>query len=167
MQSRFVQAMEYGEAMAKPEITNREEIMVGKCLLRGALLFLFLSILFTFNAYSMVRDHAIVIDGSYSDWAPALIDPENFVTDLSQEQGDPDSPGTSDRDLRSFGVTWDSTNLYLYFRRTFSGTNSMTLLAYVDADHDYDLDGNDFILRFDFNGATPAFAQLYRYIPSK
>src|SRR5439155_13261739 len=75
---------------------------------------------------NIVVQRPIAIDGGFVDWAPVLVSPSNYVDDLSVEQGDPDSPGGSDRDLRAFAVTWDATNLYFYFRRTFSANNSVT-----------------------------------------
>ncbi|MFC2172105.1 hypothetical protein ACFLU6_05675 [Acidobacteriota bacterium] len=126
----------------------------------------FVLLLFSQPSFPLVRDVAIQIDGSFEDWAPVLNDPENYVTDLSEQQGDPDNPGSSDRDLRSIAVTWDSNNLYIYFRRTYSGSNSITFLLYADLDYNGVLDTNDGILRYDFNGATPGFRQFYAYVPS-
>ena len=76
-----------------------------------------------------IVQRSITVDGDMLDWAPVLVSPQNYVSDPSVEQGDPDMPSSSDRDMRAFAVTWDATDLFFYFRRTFSGNNSITYLV--------------------------------------
>ena len=82
----------------------------------------------------------ITIDGDLDDWTEVLLDRPQTSADRSLDQGDPDMPGQDQRDLRGIAVTWDANNLYLYFSRTGSGTNSFNAIFYLDIGHDGLLD---------------------------
>ncbi len=111
--------------------------------------------------------HSITVDGNVSDWGDVLTDPENVVADAGSfsDPPDPDAPGTADRDLRGVAFTWDSTNLYFFFRRTLSGNSSFDFLAYIDLGHDGRLHSSDVILRLSYSGNAYSGGELRRYVP--
>ena len=107
----------------------------------------------------------IAIDGDLDDWTEVLLDRPQTAGDQSLEQGDPDAPGQAQRDLRGVAATWDPTNLYLYFARTGSGTNSLNAVFYLDVGHDGLLDAGDRVAFFKFTGSNFGGLDLYEYVP--
>src|SRR5690349_13452436 len=105
----------------------------------------------------------ITIDGNLDDWTGVLIDRDQKVADRSLAQGDPDAPGQAQRDERGVAFTWDATNLYLYFSRTGSGTNSYNAIFYFDLGHDGQLGGTDKIAFFKFSGSSFQSFELDAY----
>ena len=96
----------------------------------------------------------ITIDGNLDDWSDVLLDRDHKVADRSTAQGDPDNPTQSQRDQRAAAFTWDATNLYLYFSRTGSGTNSFTAIYYFDLNHDGFLSASDRFVFLKFAGSS-------------
>jgi PKD repeat protein len=107
----------------------------------------------------------ITIDGDLDDWTEVLLDRPQTTSDKSEAQGDPDVPGQAQRDLRGVAVTWDATNLYLYFSRTGSGTNSFNGIFYLDIGHDGLLEAADRVLFLRFSGSSFNGADLHEYVP--
>ena len=109
---------------------------------------------------------SITIDGNMDDWAGVLSSADNTMSD-PVGTADPDNPGTANRDVNLFGYTWDTDNVYLYIRRTSTGTNSVHYLAYVDVDNSGTMSDIDRVVDFDYNGT--AFQQgasgAYAYVP--
>jgi hypothetical protein len=92
----------------------------------------------------------ITIDGSFTDWDGVLADPDNVANDTILPD-DPDVVGQADRDLDQVAATWDSTYLYLYWRRTASGSRQVVQYAFIDCDGDGLLQSTDKVGIFGFN----------------
>ncbi len=106
----------------------------------------------------------ITIDGNLDDWTEVLLDRDQKVADRSAAQGDPDMPSQAQRDERGVAFTWDATNLYLYFSRTGSGTNSFNAIFYMDYGHDRVMHAaTDRVAVFKFTGSSLNSYELYRY----
>ena len=110
----------------------------------------------------------IQVDGAMPDWFTVLASPENTVSDRAWDQGDPDKPPTGTVDLRVFAVTWDSTNLYLYHRRTVRGPSSLKMitLAYIDVNHDGKMGNGDHIFAALYKSGGMAENGLFAYVPN-
>ncbi len=138
------------------------------CFLFSLVLFFFLVQVF---AYSLTLA-SITIDANFSDWQPVLSDPDNVIED-TVGANDPDyydttrSPGsfTSDRDLVRAAFTWDSNNLYFYFRRSAAANREINWLIYLDRNNDGVLTSTDRIIRFKFNGISYWGGFVYVYNP--
>lgn len=96
----------------------------------------------------------VTVDGNLADWTDVLLDRDQKIADRSLAQGDPDLPSQSQRDERGVAFTWDATNLYLYFSRTGSGTNSFNAIFYFDLGHDGLLSSADRIALFKMTGSN-------------
>lgn len=107
----------------------------------------------------------IVIDGDLDDWSEVLLDRAHVVADRSLAQGDPDMPGQSQRDERGVSFTWDDFDLFLYFSRTGSGTNSFNAVFWIDLDHDRLLESSDRVAFFKFSGNTFSGVDVHAYQP--
>lgn len=109
----------------------------------------------------------ITIDGNVSDWDAVLANPMNYQTDLSEEAGDLDNPGTADRDLVNFAYTWDNQYLYFYFRRVNTGKNQVSMIVYLDYDLDGYMNATDKVIKFVWFGSNAKYdSDLYNYIPA-
>lgn len=91
---------------------------------------------------SALTSTTINIDGDLTDWAGVRADPANSSRDTQLSDPDPDFPGQPDRDVFLVNATWDSTYLYLAFRRTSGGTKAIVFAAYIDRQGDGLLQGN-------------------------
>jgi len=105
---------------------------------------------------------SINVDGDMTDWTGVFIDPENAVTDAGEFSGDPDNPG-ADRDLRAFAMTWDDANLYFWWRRTLSGSNSVAFFVYIDLNFDGMMSSTDMVAWYRFSGGSFQTSELYYY----
>lgn len=150
-------------------------IKEGQFLKKGLCFFIALFISFVLLqvlAYALTLT-SITIDGNFSDWQAALSDPVNVVSD-TVGANDPDyydttrSPGsfTADRDLVRAAFTWDSNNLYFYFRRSAAADRTIDWLAYIDRNNDGVLNSTDCIVRFKFNGTVYRGGWIYVYRPA-
>lgn len=108
----------------------------------------------------------ISVDGQFADWAVVLADPQNSVSDGAKGAGDLDDPGQTSSDLRSFALTWDATNLYLYFKRGTTSQSGITCMIYLDADHDGLMETGEPLLFYSFNSAGFQGFSLYAYTES-
>ena len=109
----------------------------------------------------------ITINGVLTDWDGVLTNPNNFVTDLTLLQGDPDVPGTSDRDMTKFAYTYDNTNLYFYFGRLAFGRNQISAIVYVDKNLDAAMSATDRVAKFVWSGSTRNYdSDVYNYLPA-
>lgn len=107
----------------------------------------------------------ITIDGDMADWTPVFGGGVNTVSD-GQGADDPDNPGTSSRDLDRVSATWDANYLYVYLRRTITGSNAVNYVVYIDRDGDGKLENTDMVVRYAFSGSTFQEATLTWYAPS-
>jgi hypothetical protein len=113
-----------------------------------------LSAAFPFSAQptSALTSAPIVVDGVMNDWAGVLADADNAISDTIIPN-DPDPVGQGDRDIDIVAATWDSDNLYLYWRRTSSGTRAVVLYAYVDLDGDKLMQATDVVVILTFGNS--------------
>ncbi len=153
----------------RPNQNKGKEIKKAACFLVSLVFFFFLVQVF---AYSLTLA-SITIDGNFADWQPVLSNPGNVIED-TVGSNDPDyydttrSPGsfTSDRDMVRMAFTWDSTNLYFYFRRTADANREINWLIYLDRNNDGIFTSADRIIRYKFNGITYNGGWVYVYNPS-
>ncbi|MDZ4180006.1 MAG: hypothetical protein U1E29_12370, partial [Coriobacteriia bacterium] len=87
-----------------------------------------------------------------TDWAGVLADADNAISDTIIPN-DPDPVGQGDRDIDIVAATWDPDNLYLYWRRTSSGTRAVVLYAYVDLDGDKLMQDTDIVVILTFGNS--------------
>ncbi|MBI4148401.1 hypothetical protein HY490_03865, partial [Candidatus Woesearchaeota archaeon] len=74
-----------------------------------------------FGSTTLIKK-TITIDGNTNDWAAILDNAVQVRTDPTLEQGDPDQPGTADRDMTKFAYTQNQSHLFFYFERLAKGT---------------------------------------------
>ncbi|MFH1064083.1 MAG: hypothetical protein V1729_03315 [Candidatus Woesearchaeota archaeon] len=109
---------------------------------------------------------SISIDGDMSDWDAILANPNNYVTDLTEQTGDPDDIQTSDRDMTVFTYTYDPTYLYFYYHRTYSGSRQVSMIVYLDYNLDGYMKSTDKVVKFVWSGTNRQYdADLYDYVP--
>jgi len=87
-----------------------------------------------------------------TDWDGVFLDADNAVLDTTGP-GDPDTPDQPDRDLDLTAATWDEQNLYLFWRRTTSGTRAVTMFAYIDRDGDGVMRSGDVVAIMGFSNS--------------
>jgi len=108
----------------------------------------------------------ITIDGNMEDWFAVLSNTNNYRHDEPSGSGDLDVVGTADRDLTEFAYTWDSQYLYFYFKRVSSGTNVISVMAYLDYGLDGYMNSTDKVIKFVWHGSNGQWdSDLYNYNP--
>jgi hypothetical protein len=108
----------------------------------------------------------ITIDGNVNDWFAVLSNSNNYRHDEPSGSGDLDVVGTADRDLTEFAYTWDSQYLYFYFKRVTSGTNVISVMAYLDYGLDGYMNSTDKVIKFVWHGSNGQWdSDLYNYNP--
>ena len=108
----------------------------------------------------------ITIDGNVNDWFAVLSNSNNYRHDEPSGSGDLDVVGTADRDLTEFAYTWDSQYLYFYFKRVTSGTNVISVMAYLDYGLDGYMNSTDKVIKFIWHGSNGQWdSDLYNYNP--
>jgi exosortase family protein XrtG len=110
--------------------------------------------MFALTPTHALTSETVTIDGSFDDWVPVKADPDNMLQD-TVIPNDPDTPGQPDRDIQYVGATWDSTYLYLYWRRTANGTKAITFGAYIDRGNDRSLNSTDMVAWFTLGNGRP------------
>lgn len=156
-------------SQSKSNQSQRENVSKVACFLFSLVLLLFLVQVFAYPLTST----SITINADFSDWQLVLSDPDNVVDD-TVGTNDPDyydttrSPGsfTNDRDLVRAAFTWDSNNMYFYFRRSAAANREIDWLVYLDRNNDGVLTSTDRIIRFKFTGITYNDGWVYAYSPS-
>ncbi len=137
----------------------------GRRLLAAVLVVVLLSALVP--AARALVSATITINGNFDDWPGVMTDPANALTDPIGA-ADPDNPGTANRDLNLVGFTYNTTNLYVYTRRTSTGSNALEYMIYIDRNNDGVMQSTDMVMDYSFNGAAYQASKsgLYRYNPS-
>jgi hypothetical protein len=108
----------------------------------------------------------ITIDGDATDWDPVLQNPANQISDGLGGVDDLDTPQSADRDLRRYAVTWNEEWLWMYVRRSSSGTNVLGVDTYFDQDQNQLLDSTDRVLVADWTGSNRLYdTYLFDYSP--
>jgi cysteine-rich repeat protein len=108
----------------------------------------------------------ITIDGDVADWDPVLQNPANQISDGLGGVDDLDTPQSADRDLRRYAVTWNEEWLWMYARRSSSGSDVLGLDTYFDQDQNQLLDATDKVLVADWQGTTRMYdTMLFNYSP--
>ncbi len=109
----------------------------------------------------------VTINGDVSEWDNILLNPNNFQTDLTLLQGDPDVPPTADRDMTRFAYTYDDTYLYFYFGRLAFGRNQVSMIVYIDYGIDGFMNSSDRVAKFVWSGSTRQYdTDFYNYNPA-
>ncbi|MEM4366544.1 MAG: CARDB domain-containing protein [Candidatus Anstonellales archaeon] len=108
----------------------------------------------------------ITIDGDVTEWAPVLLNLNNYVAD-EHGSADADTGITADRDFKLFAYTYDSNYFYFYFDRLTTGNNVVSALVYIDYDLDGYMNSTDKVVEFRWQGNVRTYdAYIYNYIPS-
>jgi uncharacterized repeat protein (TIGR01451 family) len=113
----------------------------------------------------------IVIDANLNDWTAVLADADNAATDPQGTQ----FPSTDrdylvpsrSRDLVGFAYTWDSTNLYLYWRRNNTSNNTSYVLFYADRNDNARMESTDRVVVVRWVGSSRTYTlTVYAYQPA-
>ena len=86
--------------------------------------------------------------------APANVQLDGLRDSLKTSPNyDMDRPGADHRDLRYFAFTYDSANVYFYFRRPKNNTAQVTLYYFVDIDVDGYMKTGEPVIKLTFNNS--------------
>ncbi|MFC1742153.1 DNRLRE domain-containing protein, partial [Nanoarchaeota archaeon] len=108
----------------------------------------------------------ITVDGDMSDWDGIINNPYNYVSDLTEAQGDLDDIQTDDRDMIKFAYTYDQDYMYFYYYRSFTGSRQVSMIAYLDYDLDGYMETGEHMVKFVWSGSNRHYdADLYHYNP--
>ena len=109
----------------------------------------------------------ITIDGNATDWDAVLTNPNNQISDGLSGVDDLDVTQSADRDLRRYAVTWNEEWLWMYVRRSASGSNVVGIVTYFDYNQDTLLNSTDKVLIADWAGSSRLYdTYLFNYSPA-
>ena len=126
----------------------------------------------------------ITIDGSAADWITNITGPFNYFNQpvptfqpdphlnatapanvqldaLKSTAGELDRPGQDHRDLRYFAFTYDTKNVFFYFRRPGNNSAQVTLYYFIDINVDGFMRTGEPVIKIVYNGGQGTLSMAY------
>jgi hypothetical protein len=108
----------------------------------------------------------ITVNGNMNDWAAVLDNPNNILIDGVSGVNDADNVSLTPEDLTKAAFTWDSNNMYWYFRRVYDTTEETSIFVYLDYGMDGYMNSTDKVLKVRWKKDKQYDLWRYDYTPN-